>query len=299
MKKIFEEYGGVITVAMAIVALICVVALLVGGPNGGWIGNAFKGITDKFLEKTSTAMDAVSVAEGEHVYTLEEIDADDHLYGIGATKAAYVVAKFNDDYTEVTIFANGPESDGKIKNYTGKDTPLFAHADTLKKANITKGVTTLGDNTFWNCTFLSEVNIPNTVTAIGLGCFNRCQALTSVVIPDSVTTIVRKAFNECTGLTSVTLSKNITELPEFAFYAANQITTITIPEGVTSIGAYAFGCTSGTYTIEDVYIPNSVTTMEDTSIQYPSKSYAPTIHVKEGSYAETWATGKGLTVVYY
>ncbi len=61
MKKIFEEYGGVIHVALAIVALICVVALLVGGPNGGWIGGAFQDITGKFLDKTTGAMDAVSV----------------------------------------------------------------------------------------------------------------------------------------------------------------------------------------------------------------------------------------------
>lgn len=61
MQKIFEEYGGVIVVALAIVALIAVVALLVGGANGGWIGEAFSDIVEKFLSKTSTAMDAVSV----------------------------------------------------------------------------------------------------------------------------------------------------------------------------------------------------------------------------------------------
>ncbi len=61
MKKIFEEYGGVIQVAMAIVALICVVAILVGGNGGGIIGGAFKDIANKFLDKTTGAMDAVSV----------------------------------------------------------------------------------------------------------------------------------------------------------------------------------------------------------------------------------------------
>jgi Flp pilus assembly pilin Flp len=56
MQKIFEEYGGVIVVAMAIVALIAVVALLVGGENGGWIGTAFNDVIQQFLGNTKNAI---------------------------------------------------------------------------------------------------------------------------------------------------------------------------------------------------------------------------------------------------
>ena len=65
MKKIFSEYGGVITVAMAIVALVCVVALLVGGPNGGWIGNAFNHTIDKFGDKVDEAISVEKTPELE------------------------------------------------------------------------------------------------------------------------------------------------------------------------------------------------------------------------------------------
>lgn len=56
MRAIFEEYGIVIVVAIAIVALIAVVSLLVGGENGGWIGTAFKSVIDKFMSGSETAI---------------------------------------------------------------------------------------------------------------------------------------------------------------------------------------------------------------------------------------------------
>lgn len=47
MQKIFEEYGGVIVVAVAIVALIAIVTALVG--TDGVIRDAFESLVDQFL----------------------------------------------------------------------------------------------------------------------------------------------------------------------------------------------------------------------------------------------------------
>lgn len=43
MQKIFEEYGGVVQVCIAIVALITIVGLIIGGTNGGLIGESLTG----------------------------------------------------------------------------------------------------------------------------------------------------------------------------------------------------------------------------------------------------------------
>ena len=51
MNKLFEEYGGVITTVIAIVALIGIVSLTIAGPNGGWVGNAFADVIDKLSGK--------------------------------------------------------------------------------------------------------------------------------------------------------------------------------------------------------------------------------------------------------
>ena len=56
MQKVFEEYGGVIVVALAIVALIAVVDMMFAGDGSGWMEEAFDTIIDKFLTKTTTAI---------------------------------------------------------------------------------------------------------------------------------------------------------------------------------------------------------------------------------------------------
>ena len=49
--------------------------------------------------------------------------------------------------------------------------------------------TTLGNNTFKECTSLISVTIPNSVTSIGNYAFDGCSELTSVTLPNSVTSI--------------------------------------------------------------------------------------------------------------
>lgn len=58
MQKIFEEYGGVIVVAVAIVALIAIVTALVG--DSGVIKNAFESLVDQFLNAANTDISGIA-----------------------------------------------------------------------------------------------------------------------------------------------------------------------------------------------------------------------------------------------
>lgn len=204
-----------------------------------------------------------NISVEERVYSLEEINADEHLYAIGNTKPEYVVAKFNDNYSEVTVLKNGSESDGVMKKWAyGAINPFVKNTKTLKRATIKNGVTSISYSAFNNCISLTSIFIPNSVTEIGGYAFNKCTALTSVTIPDSVTNIGYYAFYGCTSLTNITIPNSITNIESGVFEGCTSLTSVVIPDSVKSIGLYAFdGCTS----ITNIIIPESVTSIEETA----------------------------------
>lgn len=111
------------------------------------------------------------------------------------------------------IYRTGEENpglDGNFVRITGNGRmPNFANAAAWigqynpKYIEITKGVTSIGDNAFKGLQSLARVYIPEGVTKIGNSAFNGCAALDDVVIPASVTEIKSLAFIGCSALTSI------------------------------------------------------------------------------------------------
>lgn len=274
-----------------------------------------------FIAKTTEAAKYAGVftdvvtfnfAVDNKTYTAAEIEADEHLYGIGKTKSKYVIAKFNDDYTNVEIFKNGEESDGLMLEVPS---PMRNNASTLRTAVIKNGVTSIGGYAFNQCSSLTEIIIPDSVTYIGHTAFNWCSSLTELIIPNSVTTIGHTAFSYCKSLTEITIPDSVTLIDQSTFAFCSSLERITIPDSVTYIGNSAFNwCSSLTEIIiphsvthidksafayckslENITIPNSVITIGDYAFSVCSS--LKTIKGVSGSYAETWATEKGLTFV--
>ena len=166
----------------------------------------------------------------------------------------------------------------------------------IKNAVIEAGVTSIGDETFYNCTSLTSITIPDSVTSIGDHAFYNCTSLTSITIPDSVTSIGDYAFCNCTSLTSVTIPDSVSNIGDATFASCGDLTSVNveenninyysldgvlfnqnkdelvcypagksdktykIPISVTSIGDYAFyDCTS----LTSITIPDSATNIGD------------------------------------
>ena len=108
------------------------------------------------------------------------------------------------------------------------------------EVNIPEGVTSLGEECFYNCSSLTSITIPESVTSLGGSCFYYCSSLTSITIPESVTILGSECFSYCGALTSINIPEGVTSLGTYCFYQCASLTSITIPESVTSIGQQCF-----------------------------------------------------------
>ena len=159
--------------------------------------------------------------------------------------------------------------EGKPVTSIGED--AFFECEFLTSITIPEGVTSIGDWAFDECYALRTVTIPDSVTSIGDLAFYCCENLTSIIIPDSVTSIGEGAFSKCSTLTTIEVGAgnvNYTEVNGVLFntdktllhtYPADKTgANYTIPDSVTSIGTSAFReCTS----LTNITIPDSVTSI--------------------------------------
>ncbi len=169
---------------------------------------------------------------------------------------------------------------GAMPNYpTMIDQPWDAKRSSIESVVIENGITSIGDRSFYNLSYLKSVNIPSSVTSIGVSAFNSTRLtsitipssvttignnafsdsyLVSITIPDSVTSLGTNVFNNCKNLTSATLPSNITTIPNSLFYGCRSLTSITIPSSVTSIGSYAFYSNTS---LTSITVPDTVTSL--------------------------------------
>lgn len=157
--------------------------------------------------------------------------------------------------------------DGVLTGYTGPGGDIV----------IPKGVTSIGDDAFYDCDSITSVSIPKSVTSIGEGAFAwsslksielskgvtsignaafaGCTNLSSITLPDGITDIEERAFAECSSLKSVVLSNGVKTIKESTFFKCSSLTSVSIPKSVTSIEDNAFeGCSS----LTGIMLPNGL-----------------------------------------
>ena len=135
----------------------------------------------------------------------------------------------------------------------------FGDCSSLSSIEIPEGVTSIGSRAFEGCSSLSSIEIPEGVTSIGSSAFEYCSSLSSIKIPEGVTSIGFLAFGDCSSLSSIKIPKGVTSIEGSAFEDCSSLSSIEIPKGVTSIGSGAFAYCSS---LSSIKIPEGVTSIE-------------------------------------
>lgn len=236
-----------------------------------------------YLEDTAT----FEIRVTDKTYTDEDIaeiennypDPDEplHVYKIGKTVPEYVIAEFNEDFTGVTVFANGGTTDGLMMDWTSGDenNPFYMHRSTLQTITFTGEYTPLksiGNYAFKDCTALTgTVTIPNSVETIGTHAFENCTGITHLIIAGLDTGIDSGAAGGSGGGSGglhVSLNNTLAGKLTNALrggssdgYPEKKPVLATASEVV---GAYAFaGCTG----ITELEIGNTVKTLSDNAFR--------------------------------
>lgn len=166
---------------------------------------------------------------------------------------------------------------GAMKNWKNYYDPSpWEKNDQITHVVIESGVTSIGNNAFWCCFYLTDISMPDTVTRIGDGAIYACLNLTSldiscvktfdagalcnsglteVAIPSGITELPGNLLSSCKKLTKVTLPEGITKIGVTVFASCESLTSIKIPSTVASIGSYAFDQSA----IQNISIPDGVT----------------------------------------
>ena len=204
--------------------------------------------------------------------------------------------------------------DANNGNYTAVDGVLFnkgktciirypsAKSDTAY--TIPKTVTYIDYGGFADCTNLTSIKFHSSFYYFRNEAFRGCTGLTSITLPYSMTSVGSRTFEGCTSLESISISnqniyysskggvlfdKSKTYIHYYPQGKAD--TSYTLPDTVKTIDTRAF---YGADNLTKLVIPNSVETIRENAFLGCDNL---TIYAKAESYAYSYATNNGISVV--
>lgn len=179
-----------------------------------------------------------------------------------------------------TMTINGS---GEMDNFSYGDKPWSIWEYAIKRVDVGEGVTTIGDNAFKYCSFITAVSLPSSVKLIGEHAFENCN-FPSIELPESLDSIGCKAFSGNEALSSIGIPKGVRYIGVGAFSSCFQLNSVVLCEGLKEIESSAFAYC---YNLSSINIPNSVVYVHGSAFDgcesLPVKDYV--------RYADTFLLG--------
>lgn len=217
------------------------------------------------MYRSTVTFDIRLKAITETDYSLEDIENDPHLFGIGLTKPQYVVARFNDDYSSAVITKNGDESDGKMIGWRKPTSPFSENKETLNSVSVKQGVTTIGATAFMNCTNIAEINLPDSIEQIGTDAFFQCKALQNIYLSENIEIIGSSAFSNCSSLMEVRLPSKLKKVNSHTFSGCSNLMQVLLGDNIQTIEMCAFSSCSS---LKEIQLPDSLSEIESWAFRY-------------------------------
>lgn len=215
-----------------------------------------------------------------------------NFYYQATNKGAEVIGFETTPHGEV-LFENTVTINGKNLNVVTITDRFLANNTYITTLTLPTYCTTLGRNSFLNCTNLTKIYLNDSLQTIGDSCFMGGR-FDTIVMPSTLKTIGKCSFRDNTNLRGLFLNEGLQSIGERAFTNNSALRdTIIIPSSITQIGAAAFTrCDQLTYVILRGSNPPRVT-----SDQYPvfgsaSKFIVPCGSTEEYKTAPYWKTLK-------
>ena len=239
------------------------------------------------------ATEAVPTETEEATTEIEVTETEEEAITGDADKTADAKADKNGFIIEDGVLTGytGPGGDIVIpKGVTSIGDDAFYDCDSITSVSIPKSVTSIGECAFaWSS--LKSIELSKGVTSIGNAAFAGCTNLSSITLPDGITDIEERAFAECSSLKSVVLSNGVKTIKESTFLKCSSLTSISIPKSVTSIGWDTFSYCSS---LTDINIPDGITSIEDLAFYGCSKLQAIRIPKSVTSIGDSAFAKSGL-----
>ena len=101
----------------------------------------------------------------------------------------------------------------------------------------------IDDNAFESCSNMTSLSLGENITSIGKNSFRDCSSLKIVNIPNSVTILDDYSFSGCSSLEEIVIGNHVKTISQYAFEDCKSLQSINIPNSVNTISNYVFkGC---------------------------------------------------------
>ena len=149
-----------------------------------------------------------------------------HDFEVNNAGGSTIYYNWINNRTELSVTYRGTDSSNP---YDYKNEVVIPEAEIYHGKSYS--VTSIGEQAFYQCYWLTSVTIPNSVTSIGEYAFYDCSRLTSVTIPNCVTSIGEYAFSGCSDLTSVIVEMDMPVSIADNTFSNRAYATLYVPKG--------------------------------------------------------------------